>query len=159
MAEELPSLHIDTDWKKQAQEEKRRLAEEQAKRQAAAAPAAPAAPATGPATGAPAAAAAATGGRTAGAGRGGQQQREMPPASFATLVQSHMTQALYYMGAMATMGGEPILDLDMAKHQIDTLGVLDEKTKNNLTPDEQRLLDLALYETRTRFVSVASQMI
>ena len=29
MAEEQPSLHIDTDWKKQAQEEKRRLAEEQ----------------------------------------------------------------------------------------------------------------------------------
>ena len=44
MADELPSLHIDTDWKKQAQEEKRRLMDEQQKR-AAKPPTAPAAPA------------------------------------------------------------------------------------------------------------------
>ena len=37
MAEELPSLHIDTDWKKQAQEEKRKLAEAQEKQRAEAA--------------------------------------------------------------------------------------------------------------------------
>jgi hypothetical protein len=56
-------------------------------------------------------------------------------------------------------GGEPVVNLDMAKHQIDTLGVLEEKTANNLTPDEKRLLDAALYETRMRYVSVASQYI
>ena len=47
----------------------------------------------------------------------------------------------------------------MAKLQIDTLGILEEKTANNLTEDEKRLLDAALYETRTRFIQVAQQFI
>ena len=47
----------------------------------------------------------------------------------------------------------------MAKHHIDTLAVLEEKTKNNLTPEEQRMLDGALYEARMRYVNVASQYI
>jgi hypothetical protein len=83
----------------------------------------------------------------------------MPPASFATLVQSVMTQALFYLGELAPSGAEPMLNLDMAKHQIDTLGVLEEKTANNRTEDETRLLDAALYETRTRFIQVSQQFI
>jgi hypothetical protein len=47
----------------------------------------------------------------------------------------------------------------MAKHQIDTLAVLEEKTGNNLTDEERHTLDLALFETRSRFVSIASQFI
>src|SRR5688500_16762740 len=155
MAEELPSLHVDTDWKKQAQEEKRRLAEqeqqrqqkekEQRERDAAAPPAAgPGGAATGP------------GGRGA---RGGRGQREMPPASFATLVQSVVTQALLYLGELAVPGSEPMLNLDMARRHLDTLAVLEEKTANNLTEDEQRVLDTALYETRMRYVNVATQFI
>ena len=54
---------------------------------------------------------------------------------------------------------EPVADLDMAKHQIDTLAVLEEKTKGNLTKDEQQSLDSALYELRMRYVSVATQLI
>jgi hypothetical protein len=69
-----------------------------------------------------------------------------------------MTQALYYLGELGGVGGE-MLNLDMAKHQIDTLNVLESKTKGNLDTAEQKLLDTALYETRMRFVSVASQMI
>lgn len=143
MSEERPSLHVDTDWKKQAQEEKRRLAEEEAKRQQAALPSA-ASPA-GRTTAAPAAAA--------------PQPREMPPASFSTLVQSIVTQALFYLGDLSSRGGEPMLNLDMAKHQVDLLGVIEEKTRGNLTDEEQQLLDAALYETRMRYVSVASQFI
>ena len=149
----MAELHIDTDWKKQAQEEKKRLAEEQAKRDAAAAEAAkapPAAPPTppgvapvGPAAGAP--------DRT---GRGG---RTMPEASLATLVQSQMTQAMFYLGELAAPGQPPVVNLDIARHHLDTLRVLEEKTVNNLTEDEQRLLDHALYDLRARFVAVASQ--
>ena len=86
-------------------------------------------------------------------------RREPPPASFPTLVQSLLTQALLYLGDLAVAGGEPMVDLDRAKHQLDTLSMLEEKTANNLTDDERRALDTALYETRTRFVSVASQYI
>jgi Domain of unknown function (DUF1844) len=137
MAEEHPSLHIDTDWKKQAQEEKRRLAEQAASKAKETAPVS-----------------AATAPDAAGPGR---QRGQMPPASFATLVQSMMTQALFYLGDLATRGAEPTINLDMAKHQIDSLGVLEEKTRNNLTEDEQRLMDTVLYEVRMRYVSVASQ--
>jgi hypothetical protein len=156
------SLHVDTDWKKQAQEEKRRLAEQQQKAAASpppprptppglsAVPGAAAGPGTAVAPGAPA-------GRSAAAAARGR--REMPVASFATLVQSIMTQALFYLGELAPSGAEPTLNLDMAKLQIDTLGILEEKTANNLTEDETRLLDAALYETRTRFIQVSQQFI
>jgi hypothetical protein len=146
MAEEKPSLHIDTDWKKQAQEEKKKLAEEEA-RKATATTVTPAAPsAAAPTPGSP---------RPGPAGaRGG---RELPAATFATLVQSILTQILFYLGDLTTRGAEPNINLDMAKHQIDILGVLEEKTRGNVTPEEKQLLDTALYETRMRYVSVASQ--
>jgi hypothetical protein len=141
MSEEKPSLHIDTDWKRQAQEEKKRLAEEEAKKAKEAAPAAPAA-----APGAAAPRGAAPRGRS-----------EMPPASFPTLVQSILTQILFYLGDLTQRGSEPNVNLDMAKHQIDILGILEEKTRGNLAEEEKQLLDTALYEARMRYVSVASQ--
>ena len=154
MAEEQPSLHIDTDWKKQAQEEKRKLAEqEKAKAEQAKAPVAPPPFAgTAPATGA----AASTQSRPS-AGRAGQ--RELPPPSFAALVQSIVTQILFYLGDLSPRGTEPQINLDMAKHQIDILGILEEKTKGNVSDEEKHLLDAALYETRMRYVSVASQYV
>jgi hypothetical protein len=138
MPDEKPTIHIDNDWKRQAQEEKKRLAEKEAKPPAIATPAAPSV-APSPAT----------------AARPGA--RAMPPASFAALVNSMLTQILYYLGDLTARGGEPQINLDMAKHQIDTLGVLEEKTRGNLTEEEKKLLDTALYEVRMRYVSVASQ--
>jgi Domain of unknown function (DUF1844) len=161
MAETNPSLHIDTDWKKQAQEEKRKLAEQEQQKGAAGA-----APGGAPPVGTPSAAEASGAAPATGTERraarsvaGDARQRELPPASFATLVQTLVTQAMFYLGGIATRGGEPVLDLDLAKHQIDLLGVLEDKTANNLTPDEKRMLDAALYESRMRYISVASQYI
>jgi len=143
MADDKPSLHIDTDWKKQAQEEKRRLVEEEQKKAAQAPPP--------PRSASPA---------QEGPVRGGRRgARELPPASFAALVNSLVTQALFYLGDLAPQGGEPVINLDMAKHQIDTLSILEEKTRGNLTEDEQRLLDTALYEGRMRYVQVAAQYV
>jgi hypothetical protein len=145
MAEEQPSLHIDTDWKKQAQEEKRKMAEQAAKTKETAAPAAAAS--GGAAVAVPA------------GGRRGRTPRELPPAGMASLIQSLMTQVLYYLGDLPSAGGQTIMDVDMAKHQLDTLSILEEKTLNNLTEDEKALLDAALYETRSRFINVASQLL
>ena len=165
MAEqEQPSLHIDTDWKKQAQEEKRRLAEQEAKRAAerdAANRTAPPTPPIGAVAAGPASAGASAA-TSAGPARGRPgatpgRERQMPEASFSTLVNSLVTQVLLYLGDLTPRGVEPQVNLDMAKFNVDLLGVLEEKTKNNLTGDEQKLLDNALYETRMRFVSVASQ--
>jgi hypothetical protein len=157
MADEQPSLHIDTDWKKQAQEEKRKLAEQEAakkaQQQAAPSPLPGAAAPPGAAPGAAGARAAATG---PAAGRI-RDRGQVPQASFGSLVQSLLTQVLFYLGDLSPRGMEPQVNLDMAKYNIDLLGVLEEKTKGNLTEEEQRLLDSALYEARMRYVSVASQ--
>ncbi len=132
------SIQIDSDWKKQAQEEKRKLAE-----QTASAKPAPAAPAASSAT----------------MDQGDHVVRQLPTPSLATLIQSTMTQALYYLGELADEGAQPTMNLDMAKYHIDTLGVLEQKTKGNLTADEQRILDQTMYDLRGRFVGVARQMI
>ena|SRR5688572_2048282 len=169
MADEKPTLHIDTDWKRQAQEEKRRLAEQE-KQRAAGAPSAPSAPPPGAGAAAVPSgfgAAGMTGGENeAMAARAGArpapargERGEAQPASFAGLVSQLMTQTLFYLGELAPRGGEPVVNLDMAKHNIDLLGVLEEKTRGNLTPEEKKLLDSVLYELRMRYVSVASQYI
>src|SRR4051812_45897891 len=106
MAEENPSLHIDTDWKKQAQEEKRRLSEQEQKKAPDQPSAKPAPSGAGP---------------SPSPARG---PRELPPASFATLVQSILTQVLFYLGDLAPRGAEPQINLEMAKHNIDLLGVI-----------------------------------
>jgi hypothetical protein len=156
MAEEQPSLHIDTDWKKQAQEEKRRLAEqEKAKAEQSKPTSPPPFAGGGPAPGTETAARP----RAGAPSRGAPGQRELPPPSFASLVQSIVTQILFYLGDLTPRGAEPTINLDMAKHQIDILGVLEEKTKGNLTEEEKHLLDAALYETRMRYVNVASQYV
>ena len=72
-------------------------------------------------------------------------------------MQSILTQILFYLGDLASRGAEPNVNLDMAKHQIDILGILEEKTRGNLSEEEKQILDTALYETRMRYVSVASQ--
>ena len=47
--------------------------------------------------------------------------------------------------------------LRLARQNIDLLGLLQEKTKGNLTGDEERLLDQALYDLRMRFLEVAKE--
>jgi hypothetical protein len=51
--------------------------------------------------------------------------------------------------------GEP--DLDLARHSIDMMAVLMEKTKGNLTIEERRLLENTLTELRFRFVQVSDE--
>ena len=50
---------------------------------------------------------------------------------------------------------KPDIDLTMARHSIDLLGVLSEKTKGNLTLEEQRMLENSLTELRFRFVEAS----
>jgi hypothetical protein len=163
MAEnEKPSLHIDTDWKKQAQEEKRRLAEEEQKRaadRAAALQSGIGAAATAGAAGMGGASASAGAGspETARRGRAETGGRGTPDANLSALINSLATQSLLSMGVVAPRGVEPEVNLDMAKFNIDLLGVLEEKTKGNLSAEEQKLLDNVLYEVRSRYVAVASQ--
>lgn len=83
----------------------------------------------------------------------------LPPASFAFLVLSLRTQAEMQLGLMS-YGEEPHPkpELDLARHSIDMLGVLVEKTKGNLSLEERRLLENSLTELRFRFVQVSEDV-
>jgi len=67
-----------------------------------------------------------------------------------------------YAGALVALGevehpltGEKKLDMREAQYLIDTIAMLREKTRGNLTADEQHYLDNALHDLRLRYVSVA----
>lgn len=137
-----PKIHIDSDWKAEAQKEKQKLAE-QAKQEAAAAGAGP-----GGASG---------GGATSGAGTRGRAPGQMPPANFQTLVSTMATQALLFLGAIPDPStGQRIQHLQLARHHIDMLNVIDEKTKGNLDDEETNLLASTLYELRQRYIQLSN---
>lgn len=54
--------------------------------------------------------------------------------------------------------GPPEANLPLARHSIDLLAMLSEKTQGNLTPEEQRLLENGLTELRFRYVQVADEL-
>ena len=80
----------------------------------------------------------------------------MPPASFEMLVTTLATEALVALGQVPhPLTGKAELQPDQAKYLIDTLDVLQQKTKGNLTPAEQQLIDSMLHQMRMLFVAVA----
>jgi hypothetical protein len=80
----------------------------------------------------------------------------LPPPTFEFLVFSLKTQAEIRLGLMAF--GEERMDepdLPTARHTIDLLAMIAEKTKGNLSFDEQRLIENSLTELRFRFVQIS----
>ena len=73
---------------------------------------------------------------------------------FKELVSMLATQALMYMGAFPDESGRAMVSLEVAKLNIDMLGVVQEKTKGNLSEDEQKMLDGTVTELRYQFVEV-----
>jgi predicted lipid-binding transport protein (Tim44 family) len=123
MPDDAPKLHIDADWKEQAQAEKEKLSQkiDDSPRQ------------PGP--------------------------DEFPPADMRALVGSLASQALMGLGAYADpQTGRAMIDLMGSRFAIDLLGVLEEKTKGNLTPEEASELEEVLSELRQRFVQIASMI-
>ncbi len=78
------------------------------------------------------------------------------PIVFDHLVQSMYMTAMMSMGAGTQPGEKPRIDLMGARQTIDLLGVLQEKTKGNLTTNEQRLLESALFELRMMFLELTN---
>ncbi len=76
-----------------------------------------------------------------------------PEASFAQLVLLLGTGAMQQLGLVPNpMNGKTQVDLQVAKFSIDLLGVLQEKTKGNLSDKETQMLDDLLFDLRMRFV-------
>lgn len=82
--------------------------------------------------------------------------RNIPDPSFAELINILVMQAMAALGLLTGPGGERMPpDTGAAKHFIDMLQLLEDKTKGNLTDEEKRLLDQTLYEARMAFVQVS----
>ncbi len=133
MADEEKKLIIDEDWKQQAQKEKEALkAKTEEEKQEAPTEAAEDAEQGGPGP--------------------------LPQGDLAGLVNMLTTQALFAMGVLQVKGQEgreP--DMDMARYNIDMLEALQEKTKGNLTEQEEAALKNTLSELRMGYVQIASQ--
>jgi Domain of unknown function (DUF1844) len=81
----------------------------------------------------------------------------LPPASFLMLVQSYRIQTLYCLGMLKLPGTEEAqVNLDAAKHNIDMLHVIEDKTKGNLAEEEEQFLGQILHEVRMAYMQVAS---
>jgi len=118
----IPELHVDSDWKAEAQAEKERLAKLERERTTT---------------------------------ESGSPSRELPSPDFKGLVGALATQAIMGLGAMGDQKtGRVVIDLDGARFSIDLLGVLEEKTKGNLTDDENKDLHQVVVELRNRFVQI-----
>ncbi len=124
--EKKKKIIVDEDWKVQAQREKENLAAEQEAEHVEHVEPEEAAP------------------------------QSLPPADFSGLITMLATQTLYALGVIQPQGHEPRQpDFMMAQYNIDMLGVIQEKTKGNLSKEEETLLLSALSQVRMAFVQVS----
>ncbi len=85
-------------------------------------------------------------------------QTELPRTDFSTFVLSLSHSAFVHLGdAPSPDGAARTPNLVLARQTIDLLEILSDKTKGNLTGQEERLLEHVLYELRMRFVEVAKE--
>jgi hypothetical protein len=127
-----PKIIVDSDWKSQAQAEKERLAAAEKAKAAQQRPT----PTEDP---------------------GGEPGAEggPPVPDFVELVRMLATQALMYLGAFPDPeSGRRMVSLELAQFNIDLLSTLEDKTKGNLTEQEQKFLTHMLYELRMQFVEI-----
>ena len=79
---------------------------------------------------------------------------DLPPMDFSTFVVSLRASAMAHMSA-APEGAKT--DLPLARQEIDLLGILEEKTRGNLSGEEERLLSQVLFDLRTRYVAARAR--
>ncbi len=148
---EEPKLIVDEDWKTQVQREKEEF---ELKKKQAESNEAPAPPTNSDSLASDSATDNAQE-TTAAPASSQSRAQSLPPASFAVLTTTLGAQAMGSMGLLPGDDGQTLpVNLDFAKHFIDLLGMLEEKTQGNLTPEESHLLQETLYQLRMAFVEV-----
>ena len=80
----------------------------------------------------------------------------LPEADITSLIFSLSTSALFHFGDIPDPEtGKKTVDLSLAKHAIDTISMLQEKTTGNLTEEEQKFTESVLADLRWRFVKAS----
>jgi len=126
MAEEEKKIIVDEDWKQEAQREKEILAAKEKAEKEEEKEEEP------------------------------QERGPLPEGNLAALISMLATQALFALGLLQVKGQEERKpDLELAKYNIDMLSTLEEKTRGNLTDEEQKVLSNTLSELRMGYVKVA----
>ena len=86
----------------------------------------------------------------------GPDSARLPQASFLSLINMLGVEAAMHLGLIQTPGEEPLpVDTEAARHLIDMLGILQTKTRSNLTAEEDRLFENMLADLRMQFVAVS----
>ena len=85
----------------------------------------------------------------------GKTEAELPRLDFTTFVVSLRQSASVHLGAVPGPDGQSDRDLELAFQDIELLALLQEKTKGNLTGEEERILDEAIDEMRERLEEVS----
>jgi hypothetical protein len=85
-----------------------------------------------------------------------EQETSLPEITFPNLLFSLSTSALIQLGEIQDpMSRQTMKNLPLAKQTIDLIGMLKEKTKGNLTSDEEKLMENMLYDLKMRYVKAA----
>ncbi|PHR96626.1 MAG: hypothetical protein COA78_28555 [Blastopirellula sp.] len=132
---ETPELHVDSDWKDQVKQEKEKLKQESTEDT----------PTEETTQSTPAESSSQT----------GPAHQPSPEAMFAMLVSSIASQAFMALGQLPDPETKsPVVRPDSAKHYIDTLGILEAKTKGNLSKEEAQFMEDLLHKLRMMYVSI-----
>lgn len=90
------------------------------------------------------------------ASRDTSERGPLPEVNFQSLIFSLSSSALFHLGEIADpQTGQKQKDLPLAKHSIDTIALLKEKTRGNLEDEEQKFLEHILTDLRWRYVKAA----
>ena len=83
-----------------------------------------------------------------------KEQGILPEVTFSTFVLSLASSALVHLGEVPNPDtGTTVRNDELARNAIDVLTMLDDKTRNGLSPDESKLMRDVLYELRMKFVA------
>jgi hypothetical protein len=86
-----------------------------------------------------------------------EQDASLPEITFPSLLLSLSTSALIQLGEIQDpVSKQTLKNLPLAKQTIDLIGMLKEKTKGNLTSDEEKLMENMLYELKLWYVKAVS---
>ncbi|SFM91481.1 DUF1844 domain-containing protein [Thermodesulforhabdus norvegica] len=85
------------------------------------------------------------------------EETQLPKVTFSTFIFSLASSALVHLGEVPDpVSKKKEVNISMARHIIDTLAMIEEKTKGNLDRDEEQLLKTLLYDLRIKFVQKCS---
>lgn len=83
---------------------------------------------------------------------------KLPPPSFSLLVATFASQAAVAFGQVPNpIDGKTEVRLELGRHAIDMLDILEQKTKGNLTPAEASMLENVLHQLRLAFVEATKK--